>query len=440
MLPIPHGSIGTMQESVVITGLGVVSPIGLDRESFWRACKDGRSGAVRLDSPWVQETGLDTRIAAPVPDFDPQAAGLEPRLVRVIDRTTQFALVAAREALQDAGYELGEGAQRGTLEIRGVPPRRVSTIVGSGIGGLSTLEASHAQWRERRDRNAVKRFALPMLLPNAPAGEVAIRFGARGECKAISTACAAGTMALGDAWRLLVAGAADVVLAGGAEGVASDTDGYALMGFGRLGTLSRRNDDPARASRPFDRDRDGFVLGEGAGMLVLERERHARARGAAVYARVRGYASNCDARSMMQLDESGDRIVELIGTALENAGMAPQQIDHVSAHGTSTRSNDRTEALALRRAFGPRCDDIPVTALKSMTGHCIAASGALESVALALSLREGLLTPTINYEHPDPECDLDVVANNPRDRAPRGCLKLSYGFGGHNACLVLTRE
>ena len=429
-----------MKPSVVITGLGIVSPNGLGREDFWSACVAGRSGVVRLDTPWVHETALDTRIAATVRNFDPTAVGLEPRLARIVDRTTQFALVAAHEALQDAGFELREAERRAQFEVLGLPGRRLATVVGSGIGGLSTLEASHAVWRERRDKNAVKRYSLPMLLPNAPAGEVAIRFGARGECKALSTACAAGTMALGDAWRILHSGAADAVLAGGADGVAGDVDAYALMGFGRLGALSRRNEEPTRASRPFDRDRDGFVLGEGAGVLVLEREEHARARGARIYAKIAGYATNCDARSMMQLDESGDSIVELIQAALATAGMRPEQIDHVSAHGTSTRVNDRTEALALRRVFGSRRDDVPVTALKSMTGHCIAASGALETAAVALSLHRRVLTPTINYEHPDPECDLPVVANRPCDRAVQACLKLSYGFGGHNACLVITRD
>jgi 3-oxoacyl-[acyl-carrier-protein] synthase II len=268
---------------------------------------------------------------------------------------------------------------------------------------------------------------------------VAIRFGARGECKAISTACAAGTMALGDAWRLLGSGEADVVIAGGAEGVVGDHDAYGLMGFDRLRTLSTRNDEPERASRPFERDRDGFVLGEGAAMLVLEREEHAAARGARAYAVVVGYGSNCDAHSMMQLDETGESIAAVIGAALRSAGLGPDDVDYVSAHGTSTLLNDKTEAKALRAVFGNRCDDIAVTGLKSMTGHAIAASGPMEAAAAVLSIDRGLLTPTINYDHPDPECDVDVVANRPREARPEVCLKLSYGFGGHNACLVLAR-
>ena len=312
-------------------------------------------------------------------------------------------------------------------------------MIGSGIGGLTSFETSHATWREKRSKNSIKRYSLPMLIPNAPAAQVAIRFGATGECKALSTACAAGTMALGDAWRILARGEADVAIAGGTEGVAGDADCYALLGFDRLRTLSTRNDEPTRASRPFDRERDGFVLGEGSAVLILEREEQARARGARSYAVVSGYAANCDAHSMMQLEESGDSITALIEAGLVSAGIPRESVDYVSAHATSTVPNDRIESRALRRVFGSRCDDIPVTGLKSMTGHGIASSGPMEVAAAALSIDRGLLVPTINYDYPDPECDVDVVANQPRRQRVDTCLKLSYGFGGHNACLVLTR-
>ncbi len=418
----------------------MVSPIGPTRDAFWTSCLEGRSGAVRLETPWVNETDLSTRIAAPVRDFDPVRAGIPGRQVPLLDRTSQFALAAAHEALTDAGFRLlAADDRREQLQVDGVDRDRIATIVGSGIGGLATLEVSHATWREKRSKVSIKRYSLPMLIPNAPAGQVAIRFGARGECKAISTACAAGTMSIGDAWRSVSEGFADLALAGGAEGVVGDDDSYGLMGFDRLKTLSTRNDDPQRASRPFDRDRDGFVLGEGAAVLVLEREEHARARGAEVYAEVRGYATNCDAHSMMQLDESGEVIVALIKDALRVADVGAGEIDHVSAHGTSTIVNDRTESKALRLMFGGRADDITVTALKSMTGHGIGASGPLETAALALGIRHHIQVPTINYETPDPECDVNVVANVPRQGAIQAALKLSYGFGGHNACLVLIR-
>jgi 3-oxoacyl-(acyl-carrier-protein) synthase len=429
-----------MAVPVVITGIGVVSPIGNSTEEFWRGCLEGRSGAVPLRGDWIEQTGLSTRFAAVVQDYDPSKAGLDAKQARLLDRTALFAVGAAEQALRDAGLELLPAENgRGQLKIDGIDPARVATVVGSGMGGITTLETSHAIWRETRSKTSIKRYALPMLIPNAPAGQVAIRFGAQGECKAVSTACAAGTMAIGDAWRILQSGEADLVLAGGAEGAASDEDGYSMLGFDRLRTLSTRNDDPEKASRPFDRQRDGFVLGEGSAVLVLERADHAAARGARPYASILSYASNCDAQSMLQLDESGAPIVALIHSALVSARIAAAEIDYVSAHGTSTRLNDRTESRVLREVFGGRCDTLPVTGLKSMTGHCIAGSGPMETAAAALSLHAGMLAPTINYEHPDPECDVDVVANRPRQARAHTCLKLSYGFGGHNACLVLAK-
>ncbi|MCP3981225.1 MAG: hypothetical protein GY716_18145 [bacterium] len=265
-----------MANRVVVTGLGVVSSIGNTTSEFWSACLAGKSGAVRLDSPWVVDTGLATQIAAPVMGYSGEKAGIGSRLERVLDRSAVFALGAAAQALADAGFRTDQDSiNKEALRVDGVEPERLATVVGSGIGGISTLETSHAIWREQRSKTPVKRYSLPMLIPNAAAGQVSIRFGARAECKALSTACAAGTMAIGDAWRLARSGEADVVLAGGTEGVAGEADAYGLMGFERLRTLSTRNDEPHRASRPFDLDRDGFVLGEGAAILVLEREEHA---------------------------------------------------------------------------------------------------------------------------------------------------------------------
>lgn len=425
-------------ERVVITGIGVVSSIGATRDAFWSGCLAGRSGAVRLENPWVTDTDLVTKIGAPVRDFDAIAAGIPAREVSILDRTTWFALAAGHEALLDAQLALTPRSDvKGRFRIEGVDSTRVATIVGTGIGGLSTFETSHAAWRESKSKNVPKRYSLVMLIPNAASGHLAIRFGAQGECKTTVTACAAGTMALGDAWRILRDGEADVVLAGGAEGVAGDADAFAVLGFDRLKTLSTRNDEPQRASRPFERDRDGFVLGEGAAMLVLERESHAKARGARPYAAIVGYAANADAESMMQLDETGASIVRLARRALASADRPLDAVAHVSAHGTSTVLNDRTEARAFRELFGSRVDRVSVTALKSMTGHGIGASGALETAALAMGLREGTLTPTINYDHPDPDCALDIVANRPREGRPALVLKFSYGFGGHNACLVV---
>jgi len=419
-----------MAARVVITGIGVVSPIGKSREAFWLSCLAGRSGARLLDSPWVSETDIASKIAATVDGYGAADAGIAVKRARTLDRTSLFAIGAARQAWIDGGLDFSgdDGFDR----------RRLATVIGSGIGGLSSLERSHGQWHEQRTKLPVKRYSLPMLIPNAPAGQVAIEFGARGECKAISTACAAGTMAIGDGWRMLMQGEADMVLAGGADGVAGDHDAFGLMGFDRLNTLSTRNDEPQRASRPFDRDRDGFVLSEGGAVLLLEREDHARARGARIHATIAGYAANCDGHSMMQPDESGESVRELIGSVLQSAQLGAGDVEHISAHGTSTVSNDRMEARAFGLAFGDRVSRIPVTALKSMTGHAIGASGPMEVAALAMSMRAGQLTPTINYDHPDPDCPLDIVAGEPRETLVRVALKTSYGFGGHNAALVLT--
>ena len=246
-----------LSKRIVITGIGAVSAIGHDRRSFWEACLAGRSGARTLDSPWIRDSDVDTKFACPVADFDPQAAGIPAKEVSLLDRNVWFALAAATQAVEDAGLSPTPDAEvRGRLNLAGVDAARLATVVGSGIGGISTTEVSHGVWRAERSKKGVKRYSLPMLIPNAAAGQVAIRFGARAECKALSTACAAGTMAIGDACRLLREGAADVVLAGGAEGVAGDDDAYSLMGFDRLRTLSTRNDAPQRASRPFDRERD----------------------------------------------------------------------------------------------------------------------------------------------------------------------------------------
>lgn len=415
-----------MRDRVVITGIGVVSSLGVGREAFWSGALAGRTAARRLENPWIAESDLQSKIGAPVDGFDPVAAGIEAKRVPFLDLTAQFALAAAIEATRDARWDSSSH-----------DPFRVAVVVGSGIGGLGTYESQHALWRANRSKLGTKRLGLPMIIPNAPAGEVAVRFGARGECKAIATACAAGTMAIGDAYRLLVSGEADAAIAGGAEAIVSDVDGYAILGFERLRTLSRRNEEPERASRPFDRERDGFVPGEGSAIVVLERESAARSRGVRPYAAILGYAANGDAVSMAQLDETGEGIVRLIGGALAAAGRDRSEVDHVSAHGTSTIPNDRTEARALRAFFGAGIDDVTVTALKSMTGHAIAGSGPMETAAVALAMRDGRIAPTINQEFPDPECELPIVANRAREARPRLALKLSYGFGGHNACLVL---
>ncbi len=423
-------------EGVVITGVGPISSIGIGKEKFWSALLEGRVGARRIDFDWLDER-IKTRVGAPVDDFDPTAFGIEEREARLLDPAAQFAVAAARMALEDAGLVIDpvEG-RKPVFRVRDIDSERAGVILGTGVGGLITVERSHRNWTQRGPLSGVSRYALPMLIPNAVPAQVAIKYGFKGECKAVATACAAGTMAIGDAWRLLRDGELDMVLTGGAERVLSDEDGYGLIGFDLLRTVSTRNDDPQSASRPFDADRDGFVMSEGAGIVLLERESHARARGAHIYARIDGYAATCDAHSMMQLEPSGDQMVRVMRRAMAAADAAPDEIGYVNAHGTSTRLNDPTESKALHQVMGSRVWDTLVSSTKAMTGHAIAASGALEVITTAMSLAGKVAHRCVNLQNPDPECDLNL----PRENQPIGglaALSNSFGFGGHNATLVL---
>jgi 3-oxoacyl-(acyl-carrier-protein) synthase len=427
--------------SVVITGVGPITPIGAGVEPFWDAVVAGRTGCRRIASPWIDGERADayrTRIGAPAVEPVPAGCHLTDQEARLLDPAARWALEAASFALVDAGLrtELADERRR-RYRLADVDPERCGVVIGSGIGGLCTLEASHRLWVLGEPITGAFRYSVPMLIPNALPAQVAIRFGLQGECKVIGTACAAGTMALGDAYRLLRDGELDVALAGGVDKTLSDVDGYGLFGFDLLKTLSRRNDDPTTASRPFDSERDGFVLGEGAGLLVLERETHARARGARIYARVLGYAATCDAHSMMQLEPSGQQMVRVMQRALASAGLAPEEIGYVNAHGTSTRQNDPQEAKALHRVFGRHVRDIVVNSTKAMTGHGIGAAGGIEAITTALGLARGLLHRCVNLFEPDPECDLDLPREN-RVPRPLAALSNSFGFGGHNATLVLA--
>lgn len=419
---------------VVITGIGIISPIGMGKDAVFEACLAGKSGAKVRASPWAQETGLSCKIVCPVEGFDPSDHRIDTKTARLMDRTTQFAVAAADAAVRDASLDVvAVDERKGKFGIEGTDPYRIATFVGTGIGGLTSLELAHATWIERKSKEGVKRYSLPMLIPNASAGHVSIRFRARGPCLTYSTACAAGTMAIGEGFRTLQRGDADIAICGGTEGVADDEDCLALMGFDRLKTLSTRNEEPQRASRPFDLDRDGFVLGEGAAFVILERREHAAKRSANIYGSIRSYATNCDAHSMLQLDEGGDAIRRVWQEALQEANVP--KIDFVSAHGTSTKLNDRVEAKMANDIFA---DGVPpVTGVKSMTGHAIAASGAMEIALAAMSIQRGVITPTINYETPDPECNVPVVSA-PREGNFSACLKPSYAFGGHNAAMVIA--
>ncbi len=423
--------------AVVVTGVGPVTAIGNGKEAVWESVMAGRSGTRLVEFSWLRERGFKTRVGAPA--TPPAAAEFlaTDQEAKYFDPATQFALAAAKLALSDAGFTFSLfDEKRSRYRIDGLDPTRIGVVLGTGIGGLTTIEWSHRIWVLGQPSTGLFRYSLPMLIPNALPGQVAIKFGLLGENKAVTTACAAGTMALGDAYRLVRDGELDLVLAGGVEKVLADVDGYGLIGFDMLRTLSTRNHDPAGASRPFDADRDGFVMGEGAGLLVLERREHAEARGARIYCEVAGYAANSDAYSMMQLEPSGEQIQRVMQRALATAGLSAADIGYVNAHGTATRLNDSTESKALHQVFGRKIVDVLVNSTKAMTGHAIGAAGGIEAIITALSLYNRRIHRCVNLDTPDPECDLNL----PREStvlAPLAALSNSFGFGGHNATLVL---
>src|SRR5262245_2462059 len=429
-----------MPSRVVVTGLGPVTSIGIGRPAFWEGSVGGRSGGRLLEWPERILATIGSRIGAPVTAFDPLAYGLPSKDLDILDPASQFALAGTQLALADAGLSVSlVDRKKSRSRVEGVDPARLSIVLGTGIGGITTTEESHTNWTTTFDRARCKRYSLPMLIPNAPAAQIAIRFGAEGECKTVTTACASGTMAIGDAYRLLRDDEADIVLTGGTEALLTASEGYPLIGFDLLRTLTTRNDDPQRASRPFDRDRDGFLLGEGAGILVLERAEFARARGAQrIYCEIAGYATNCDAFSIMMLGD-GRRITDMLRAVLEKSALTTRDVRYLNAHGTSTIPNDKLETRVFREVFGADAGSLAVSSTKSMTGHAVGASGGIEAAATVLALARGVLPPTINLEHPDPECDLDYIPNRAREVRVDAAISVSYGFGGHNAALAFRR-
>jgi 3-oxoacyl-[acyl-carrier-protein] synthase II len=408
-----------MRERVVVTGLGAVTPIGNDVPALWASLIAGRSGVGPITLFDASDQGV--RIAAEVKDFDPSER-LGRKQARRTDRFTQLALVAADEAVADAGLAL-EGNGDG-----------VAVILGSAMGGLMTLMDNGDVLRERGPRR-VSALMVPMVMSNAPAGEIAIRYGLHGESLSVASACATGNNAIGQAMALIRQGAAEVAICGGSE---STMHPVALAGFANMQALSSRNDEPERASRPFEAERDGFVLGEGAGVLVLESLAHARRRGARIYAEVVGYGASSDAFHITAPDEEGAGAALSMARAMQDAGLAAGDIDYVNAHGTSTPLNDAIETRAIHKALGERASKIPVSSTKSMVGHLLGAAGAVEAIACVKTLETGMVHPTINYDTPDPDCDLDYVPNQAREVRPRTALSNSFGFGGHNVTLIFS--
>ncbi|MDI6873423.1 beta-ketoacyl-ACP synthase II [Candidatus Solincola sp.] len=413
-----------MRRRVVITGMGPVTSLGMCLSSFWNALKEGRSGISTITS--FDPRGLPSRIAGEVSDFDPQAF-MDGKTAQRLDRFCQFAVAAARLALDDAG--LPEGRE---LEEAGVEDHRAAVVVGSGIGGMSTLESQHRVMLERGYAR-VSPFTIPMIIPNMAAGVLGMVLGFRGPNLCTVTACAAGAHALGVGFQLVAGGWADLCLAGGVE--ASVTP-LSVASFCSMRALSTRNHDPEGASRPFDADRDGFVIAEGAGLLVLESLEGALERGARVYAELAGFGMSCDAYHMTAPDPESRGAALCMEEALRSAKMRPEEVGYINAHGTSTPYNDRAETLAIKKVFGELAYRIPVSSTKSMTGHLLGAAGGVEAIATVMALHEGVLPPTINLENPDPECDLDYVPGESRPAEARAALSNSFGFGGHNACLA----
>ena len=410
-----------MKQRVVVTGLGAVTPLGNDIPATWEALIAGRSGVDRISL--FDPSDLEVQIAAEVKGFDPVSL-FGHRVARRNDRFTLFALESANQAIADADLTFDDELKQAT-----------GVLIGAAIGGIPALLENHDILREHGPRR-VSPFMIPMMMPNAASGTVAIAHGLRGPNFCVASACATGSHAIGEAAEVIRRGDAEVMICGGSEAVIVKV---ALAGFKNMGAVSTRNDEPQRACRPFDAERDGFVMGEGAGVLVLESLERAQRRGARIYAELVGYGATSDAFHITAPEEGGMGAARAMELALRSAGLAPETVDYINAHGTSTPLNDAIETRAIRKVFGPHADRLAVSSTKSMMGHLMGAAGAVEAIVCIKSLETGWVPPTINYEYPDPECDLDYVPNEARKVNPQVALSNSFGFGGHNGCLVFRR-
>jgi 3-oxoacyl-[acyl-carrier-protein] synthase II len=409
-----------MKRRVVITGMGVMSAIGKDLDTFWDSLMTGKSAISAVESFDVSD--YPTTIAGSIKDFEPEQY-MDKKETRKMDRFVQLAVAATSMALKDAKLNIRED----------MDPERAGIYVGSGIGGLGTWEDQHNILLERGPKR-VSPFFIPMMIANMGSGQISIITGAKGPNSTVVTACATGTNSIGDAFKLIQRDEADVMVCGGAEATIRPTG---MAGFCAMRAMSTRNDEPERASRPFDIDRDGFLMAEGAGILVIEELEHAKKRGAHIYAEIIGYGLSGDAHHMTDPDPDG--ATRCMKRALKDANIAPEQVDYINAHGTSTPVGDKSETIAIKNTFGDYAYKVPVSSTKSMTGHMLGAAGGVEAVILALTINRGFIPPTINLENPDPECDLDYVPNQPRKADVSIALSNSFGFGGHNATIVLKR-
>jgi len=406
---------------VVVTGVGALTPVGNSAREFWAAVCEGRSGVGPITH--FDPKRLDTRIAAEVKGFDPLRL-TDKKDAKKMDLFIHYALAAGVDAVEDA-----------KLDFAQVDPTRAGALVGSGIGGIDSILRWYDVLRER-GADRISPFFVPSLIVNMAAGQLSMRYKLKGPNSAVITACATGNHAIGDAFKIIQRGDADLMLAGGSEAIINE---LCVAGFCSMKALSTRNDEPDRASRPFDRDRDGFVVGEGAGVVVLESLEHARRRGARIYAEVVGYGMTADAYHMTAPDPEGDGAMRAMAAAVGDAGIPPESVGYINAHGTSTPYNDKTETLAIKRVFGDHAHRLAVSSTKSMIGHLLGAAGGVEAVVTVLALYHGVLPPTVNYDTPDPNCDLDYVPNAARKAQVDVALSNGFGFGGTNATLAFRR-
>jgi len=406
---------------VVITGVGMITPLGIGVEQSWEGLLAGRSGIGKITQ--FDAANFPTRIAGEVDGFNPEEY-IEPKEIKKMDRFIHFALAAAQMAMNDSG-----------LKITAENAERAGVIVGSGIGGLRSIEHYHSVLLEKGPRR-ITPFFIPMLVVNLASGQISIRFGAKGPNSAVVTACATGSHAIGDAFKIIQRGDADAMIAGGTEAVITP---LGIGGFNAMKALSTRNDEPEKASRPFDMDRDGFIMGEGAGIMILESLETALERGAGIYAEIVGYGMAADAYHITAPSPNGEGAARCMKMALQDAGVGPSVVNYINAHGTSTKAGDEIETYAIKTVFGEYAYKIPVSSTKSMTGHLLGAAGGVESVVSILSIRNDIIPPTINLDTPDPECDLDYVPKQARRTTVNYALSNSFGFGGTNACLLFRK-
>lgn len=411
-----------MKRRVVVTGMGAVTPLGSDLDTIWGNLISGKSGVSTVSSFDASE--LPTRIAAEVKDFNPEDY-IDRREARRMDRFVQFAVAASQLALRDADLTIGTNTD----------PERTGVIVGSGIGGLGTWEDQHTTLLEKGPKR-VSPFFIPMMIANMASGHISMLTGAKGPNTTVVTACATGSNSIGDSFRIIERGDADVMICGGAEATVRMVG---MAGFCALRAMSTRNDEPEKASRPFDKDRDGFVMGEGSGVLILESLEHALARGARIYAEVVGYGMSADAHHMTDPAPGGEGAVRCMQSAIRDAGITAADVQYINAHGTSTPVGDKSEIAAIKTVFGEHASQVMVSSTKSMTGHLLGAAGGIEAIISTLVIKNGIIPPTINVDNQDPECDLDVVPNEARQADVRIAMSNSFGFGGHNATLILKR-